>query len=55
MPISLCKHSFPVTPPRGSMNHPGDCRGCDITYGQARAASRPARRRTTARKPRPAA
>ncbi|MFJ5973559.1 hypothetical protein [Streptomyces sp. NPDC093060] len=55
MPISLCKHQFPVTPPRGSMTHPGPCTGCRITYEQARAAYRPARRRTTARTRHPAA
>lgn len=25
MTISLCRHSFPVQPPRGSLAHPGDC------------------------------
>lgn len=32
MTISLCKHSFCVLPPRGSIFNPGDCDGCGITY-----------------------
>ncbi|MFF1284369.1 hypothetical protein ACFVY4_26955 [Streptomyces sp. NPDC058299] len=32
MTLSLCKHSFPVQPPAGSIVHPGDCTGCGITY-----------------------
>ncbi|WP_333745789.1 hypothetical protein [Streptomyces sp. IBSBF 2950] len=32
MRLSLCKHAFPVQPPRGSSVHPGDCTGCGMTY-----------------------
>jgi hypothetical protein len=32
-----CTHQHAVTPPRGSMDHPGDCTRCGITYDQARA------------------
>lgn len=32
MPVSLCKHSFPVQPPHGSLAHPGDCSGCGRPY-----------------------
>jgi hypothetical protein len=35
-----CTHQHAVTPPRGSMDQPGDCR-CGITYDQARAESFP--------------
>jgi NTP pyrophosphatase (non-canonical NTP hydrolase) len=31
-----CDHQHAVTPPRGSMDRPGDCTGCGITYDQAR-------------------
>ncbi|NYV73109.1 hypothetical protein [Streptomyces sp. UH6] len=37
MKVSLCKHSYPVQPPRGSMLHPGDCTGCGITWNQRQA------------------
>lgn len=32
MTVSLCKHSFPLQPPHGSLGNPGDCTGCGITY-----------------------
>jgi hypothetical protein len=34
-PTDPCTHSFPVTPPH-SLDHPGQCRHCGITYQQAR-------------------
>lgn len=35
MRVSLCKHSFPVLPPHGSLTRPGDCAGCGMTWAQA--------------------
>lgn len=32
MTVSLCKHSFPVLPPHGSLGAPGDCTGCGTTF-----------------------
>lgn len=37
MNVSLCKHSFPVLPPRGSIFRPGDCTDCGIAYEQHQA------------------
>lgn len=37
MTVSLCKHSFPVQPPHGSLARPGDCVGCGITWNQVQA------------------
>jgi hypothetical protein len=36
MVISLCKHSFPVQPPAGSLARPGDC-ACGLTFLEAQA------------------
>ncbi|MFI5814911.1 hypothetical protein ACIA7S_28630 [Streptomyces sp. NPDC051643] len=32
MLTSLCKHGFPIQPPHGTLEHPGDCTDCGITY-----------------------
>ncbi|RYJ29385.1 hypothetical protein CU044_2126 [Streptomyces sp. L-9-10] len=32
MTSSLCKHSFPVQAPGGSLFRPGDCTGCGVTW-----------------------
>ncbi|MFJ4418230.1 hypothetical protein [Streptomyces sp. NPDC088925] len=37
MTISLCKHSFPIQPPLGSMAWPGDCTSCGLTWAAAQA------------------
>lgn len=37
MTVSLCKHSFPVQPPHGSMSRPGPCVGCGITWDDCQA------------------
>ncbi|MER6092506.1 hypothetical protein [Streptomyces bluensis] len=38
-PAHHCNHSFPVTPPRGSIDQPGNCRNCGTTYTEARMAA----------------
>jgi len=35
--VSLCKHSFPVLPPFGSIFHPGDCDRCGTTWNDVQA------------------
>lgn len=37
MTISLCKHSFPVQPPHGSLAQPGDCVGCGTPWADVQA------------------
>ncbi|CAM5249644.1 hypothetical protein SGLAM104S_01593 [Streptomyces glaucescens] len=37
MTVSLCKHSFPVQPPHGSLAHPGNCVGCGTTWADVQA------------------
>lgn len=37
MKISLCKHSFPIQPPLGSLTNPGNCTGCDTSWADAQA------------------
>lgn len=37
MTISLCKHSFPVQPPLGSIFRPGDCVRCGDTWNEVQA------------------
>ncbi len=36
-PVSLCKHSFPVQPPLGSIFRPGDCDRCGTTWNDVQA------------------
>lgn len=35
--VSLCKHSFPIQPPHGSIVRPGDCTGCGVTWNAIQA------------------
>jgi hypothetical protein len=37
MKISLCKHSFPIQPPLGSLTNPGNCTGCGTSWADAQA------------------
>ncbi|WP_062215680.1 hypothetical protein [Streptomyces sp. NBRC 109706] len=37
MTVSLCKHSFPIQPPHGSIVRPGPCVGCGITWDDCQA------------------
>lgn len=37
MKVSLCKHSFPVQPPLGSLANPGDCTGCGTPWADVQA------------------
>lgn len=37
MTVSLCKHSFPIQPPLGSLARPGDCSHCGMTWDQVQA------------------
>lgn len=37
MTVSLCKHSFPVQPPHGTLANPGPCAGCGITWATVQA------------------
>jgi len=34
---SLCKHSFPIQPPHGSLANPGDCARCGTTWADVQA------------------
>lgn len=37
MKTSLCKHSFPVQPPHGSLAIPGNCTGCGTPWADVQA------------------
>lgn len=37
MNVSLCKHSFPIQPPLGSLARPGNCTSCDTSWNEVQA------------------
>jgi hypothetical protein len=37
MKVSLCKHSFPIQPPHGTLTNPGPCTGCGTTWAEVQA------------------
>ncbi|MGW5616227.1 hypothetical protein [Streptomyces sp. NPDC003877] len=37
MTVSLCKHSFPIQPPHGTLTNPGNCARCGATWADVQA------------------